>query len=171
MVSIDFTDIKPQDAEVTFEKETSDGNKEFQTYRLRKITMDDEAWIRENFGKDSTLFTDRMSDEDLLRIAFHQLYSEDKEWFKKQTVTIMNDETGEKTQVQMGGWKLFRTQVRGMENKMQLFKAVLYIAGASRPMLDKMLSEEEKKLIGLTDEKDPKESDKDVKKKARTGRK
>lgn len=166
MIDIDLTDIKPEDAQITIGGgQDSDGNPiDSLTVNLRRITLDDEAWLKSQFGKEENPFTDKMTDEQLCRIAFHQIHSKDKEKFLPRDITFYNDDTGEKTVHKVGGWRLFRMMLSGLEQKAALLKAVLYTAGVSRPMLEKMLTPEELKQLGL-DKPEPK----DAKKKRSTG--
>lgn len=167
MIDIDLTDIKPEDATITIGGGTdSDGNPiDKLTLKLRKITLDDEAWLKSEFGKDGNPFTDKMTDEQLCRIAFHQLTMADKEKFSPKEITFFNDDTGESAIHKVGGWRLFRMMLAGMQQKAELLKAVLYTAGVSRPMLEKIMTKEELKQLGLD-----KPDDKDTKKKRSTGR-
>lgn len=167
MFDIDLTDIKPKDATITIGGgQDADGNHiEKLELTLRRINLDDEAWIKNEFGKDHNPFTDNMTDEQLCRIAFHQLTLADKSKFEPRDVTFFNDNTGESAVHKVGGWRLFRMMLSGLEQKGALLKAILYTAGVSRPMLKKMLTEKEQKQIGLDDDEP-----KDTKKKRSTGR-
>ncbi len=152
-MEIGLEDIRPQDCEVVVGGES---------FTLRKLTLDDESWLRTEF-KDQQIFTDKMTDEQICRIAFHQLSIEDKRKFAPVDVILFNDETGEETKIKIGGWRLFRAKISGPSEKLELFKGILKNVGISRPMLEKILTPDEQKEMML-------DSD-GIKKKKQTGRK
>lgn len=154
-MEITLSDLRPQSSEFTLQNG--------KTYRLRKLTLADLALFQDTFKEDfAKLFTESMSNEQLCRVAYHQLVDDDKVEFAAQNVKIQNDE-GEETIVRMGGWKLFRTQVSGMPDMIEIYKGVMATVGMSSPMLNKILSAEEKQALNI---KEP-----TVKKKKLTGRK
>lgn len=142
-MDIELGDIKPQAAEIFVGGEA---------YTLRKFNLEDEVWLRDTF-KGEPIFTEQMTTDHLCRIAFHQLTMHDKEKFQPIDVTIINEDTGEKSTVKMGGWKLFRAKISGQGEKLIIFKGLLHTVGISRPMLNKILSEEEKKQLMIEEEK------------------
>lgn len=167
MIDIDLTDIKPEDAEITIGGGVDHDNNPIEklTLTLRKINLDDEAWLKSEFGKDQNPFTEKMTDEQLCKIAFHQLAYDDKLKFQPRDVKFFNDETGEATTHKVGGWRLFRMMLAGLNQKAMLLKAILYTAGVSRPMLEKILTPDELKQLGITKDKED-----SSKKKRSTGR-
>jgi len=142
-MDIELSDINPQNAEILVGGEA---------YTLRKFNLEDEVWLRDTF-KGEPIFTEQMTTDHLCRIAFHQLTMHDKEKFQPVDVTIISEDTGEKTIVKMGGWKLFRATISGQGEKLIIFKALLHTIGISRPMLNKILSDEEKKQLMIEEEK------------------
>lgn len=155
-MDIELSDINPQPAEIMIGGEQ---------YTLRKFDLDDECWLRETF-QGQAIFTEKMTTEQMCRIAFHQLTTKDKEKFQAVDVDIVSDDTGEKMTTKIGGWKLFRAKISGPGEKLIIFKALLHTIGISRPMLNKILSDEEKKQMMLEEEKAEKTT-----KKKRTGHK
>lgn len=109
---------------------------------LRKITLDDENWIRETFGE-KDVFNEHMTITQMCRIAFHQLTDEDKKHFAPIDCEITNDDTGETFKGKIGGWKLMLKRVSGVNEKVAIMRALIQNAGISRPMLEKMMSPKE----------------------------
>lgn len=170
MNEIDLNDIKPEDAIITigggFDAE---GNPiEEIELRLRKITLDDEAWLKSEFGKEANPFNESITDEQLCRIAFHQLTTKGKQHFAPVDVTFVNDDTGEAAVHRVGGWRLFRMKLAGLQQKIDILNAVLYTAGVSRPMLEKIMTPEELKRMGMIDQDNS--GTKNTKKKRSVGR-
>lgn len=160
-MDITLEDIRPADAEATIDGEV---------FSLRKFNAGDEAWIRDTFGADEDM--SKLSEERLFRIIFHQLKDEDKLKFKAIDLTII-DESGTEFKGKIGGWKLLRQKVSGVKEKADLFTALAQTVGISRPMWDKILTDEEKKIIKDHAESSKKDAadGKEVKKKKATGRK
>lgn len=152
-MEIHLEDLRPEDAEITIDGEPM---------LMRKLNAQDEGWLRANIGTDPAALS-KLSDEQLYRICFHQLKTEDQQKFKSTKVKWINEDTGEETTETLGGWRLFSTKVFGLNDKMMLHKALAHIVGISRPLWDKILSDEEKKLMN--------EAPKDQKKKKSIGRK
>ena len=153
-MEISLENLRPQDAEIVVGGES---------YKIRKFNAGDEAWLRETFGSNFNVLQ-KMTDENMFRIVFHQLYNEDKLKFKAISVEIINEDTGESVEGTLGGWKLMRQKTVGLQEKMGLYKALAHTVGISRPMWDKITEDEKKKLNEF-------ESEVDSKKKKSIGRK
>lgn len=99
-------------------------------FELRPMSLDDEAWLQKTFPDAQAIFKEvRMAE--IARIAYRLLSIEQQRMFKMQKVTFM-DEEGNESETQMGGAKLFASSIRGVNEKIAVFKAILSTIGASR---------------------------------------
>lgn len=130
---VSLNDLKPMDVAIEI-----DGKEMV----LRKITLDDENWIRETFGE-KDVFNEHMTTTQMCRIAFHQLRDEDKKHFAPIDCDIFNEDTGETFTGKIGGWKLMLKKISGVNEKVGIMRALIQNAGISRPMLEKMMSPKE----------------------------
>lgn len=158
MKAMDLRDIKPQDCEITVFGET---------LTMRKFTGHDQVWLQESFTEDEqrTLFSDKMSDATMSRIAFHQLAIEDQKKYGKFVVDFVDEDTNEVTQKTWLGWKAFHARLSGLPDKVELFRGLMSNIGLSTPVLKEMFDDEEIKV--LLEKKSPTKK----KKKKRTGQK
>lgn len=156
-IDLGLHELRPQDIEITIGGET---------LVFRKFNGNDEAWVQETFGPDSeSMLKGNLSMEQLCRIAFHQLTTEGKQKYIDRDITFYDEDKGTETVKKMSGWRVFRATLAGPEDKMRLLRIMLTNVGISRPVMDKIFSPEELKV--LTDEhKAP-----DAKKKRPIGRK
>lgn len=153
-MKIELGDIRPEEAEVEI------GDK---IYTLRKFGLDDESWLKNEFKDHEHLFTDKMTTDQMCQLVYHQLKTEDKADFKQIDCTIIDD-SGVEHKGKIGGWKLLRQKISGVNQKAQIMKALVHTLGISKPLWDKLIDE----LEGAEDKKDLK----DIKKKLKpTGRK
>jgi hypothetical protein len=137
MKPIELKDLNPQGAEITLRKTGK-------TYRLRPVNLADEKWMAETFGNDLEKIFRDIQMVQIMRIVFHQLEHEDKVDFRQQDVEFMNEE-GVTITKKIGGAELLFWMIEGMEEKIQIFQALMKTIGISRAMIDGELSEEEKK--------------------------
>ena len=137
MKPIDLKDLNPQGAEITLRKTGK-------TYRLRPVNLADEKWMGETFGSDLEKIFRDINMVQIMRIVFHQMEHEDKADFRQQEVEFMNEE-GVSLKKKIGGAELLFWMIEGMEEKLQIFQALMQTIGISRAMMDEPLSAEEKK--------------------------
>ena len=128
MKPISLTDLIPRGA--TFKLASTE-----KEYRLRPVTLSDEKWMAETFGADLQDIFSQMRMLQVARIVFHQLEEEDKADFAQQSVTVMNED-GVNVTKKMGGPELLFWQIRGFDEKIEIFKALMQTIGVSRTMLD-----------------------------------
>lgn len=136
MQSIRIEDIVPQGAKF---KLRSTGR----SYKINALSLADEIWINEEFGKGLEDIFKQVKMKEICRIIFRLMDEGDKEEFAAQDVTIMNEQ-GEKITKRLGGSELLFLMISGFQEKIDIFQALLQTIGVSRPLMDK-LSEEEKK--------------------------
>lgn len=105
-------------------------------YQLRPFDLDDEAWLATTYPNLQDILT-TMQMKHVAAIAWHQLDAPSREKFVKQKVEIVNDE-GDKVVIEMGGLKLFSTMIRGVNEKVTIYKALMEAIGVSRPVLDEI---------------------------------
>jgi hypothetical protein len=134
---IKLEDIVPQGATFTLSRTKK-------TYRLRPVSLADEIWLNKEFGAQIETIFREVRMREICRIVFHQLEEESKADFAKQTVTIMNEE-GDKVSETKGGAELLFCLIAGFAEKMEIFNALLQTIGISRPMVEKLVAEDEKK--------------------------
>ncbi len=109
-------------------------------FHLKPFTLSDEIWLTDKFGTNlEKAFQDRKS---VCEIAWHQL--EERNVFKKQKVKFTNDE-GDELEVEQGGFQLFANSISGAEEQMEMIKAIMQTFGISKPMMDELNEELEKK--------------------------
>jgi hypothetical protein len=137
MKPIELKDLNPQGAEITLRKTGK-------TYRLRPVNLADEKWMAETFGNDLEKIFRDIQMVQIMRIVFHQLEHEDKVDFRQQDVEFMNEE-GVTITKKIGGAELLFWMIEGMEEKIQIFQALMKTIGISRAMIDGELTDEEKK--------------------------
>lgn len=124
-----LTDMKPKQSKFKLkqvEKELT----------LRPISLDDEIWLKEIYGDDGIQEVfENVNIEEISRIAFRLLITEDKKLFKIREVTVV-DENGEEGTFNIGGVKLLRTLIFGWEEKLVVLNALLENIGYSRPEVE-----------------------------------
>lgn len=111
-------------------------------YHLRPVSLEDEIWMHEQYGDELQKIIGEMRTKEVCRIAYRLL--EEKEDFLEKNVTLV-DERGKKVTEKRGGIELLYCMMLGLDDKMAVLRALLAAIGISRPMLDKVIAEEEKK--------------------------
>lgn len=136
MSKLALNDLRTEDVQLTLMGET---------FTLRKFTLDDEAWLKDSFtaAELTTLFTDKMTDIALARIAFHQMPFEDQKRIGTFPVRFIHEDTGKEVLQEVGGWRALRHKVSGMNEKLALFRGVMTTIGMSRGTLEKIFTAEE----------------------------
>ena len=111
-------------------------------FTMRPITLQDEIWLRETYGERIQQIFEEMDVQEISRIVSRLLIVEDKRFFKKQDVTIVNEE-GEELTIELGGVKLLQSLVSGWSDKTTLLKALLENIGFSRPDIEEIENEDD----------------------------
>lgn len=119
-------------------------------FKMRPVSLRDEVWMKNTFGADLPKILEEMQMRQVCRIIFHLLEEESKEHFVKTTVTIINEE-GDKVSETLGGAELLYALVSGFDEKMTVFQALLETIGISRPVQEKLVDAEKKKLQKLAE--------------------
>jgi len=132
MKPIDLKDLTPMGATITLK---STGKE----YRLRPFTLADEKWLQETFGNDLEKIFREINMVQIARIAFHQMEDDDRRDFVQRDVTFINED-GEEKVVKRGGAELFFWMISGMEEKLQIFQALMHTIGISRAVIDQAMA-------------------------------
>lgn len=120
---------------------------------LRPFDLDDEFWLKENYADIQAVF-EKVDMKAITQIVWHQLDTDSRKWFAQKEIEVVNDE-GQSTVHKVGGLKAFRAYIQGNEDKITLMKALLQTLGISRPMLEKMEAEAEKKSQEVLSQTNP----------------
>lgn len=136
-----FEDLIPQKAEFTLRITGK-------TYTILPLTAADEIWLQQKYGSGLEKILKEIRIQEISEIVFRQL--EDKSDFIKRTVKIVN-EVGDEVSKDLGGVDLFRSIISGVDEKLAIYQALLQTIGISRPVIDKLTSEDsEKKSLQTT---------------------
>lgn len=102
-------------------------------FTLNPINLTDEEWLKEHYTPESIYdaFMSMNMDE-ICRIAFRFMDNESKLFFKTKEVTFATED-GEELTERLGGVRLFRTMVSGMQEKGEIISALSDTFGSSRP--------------------------------------
>lgn len=114
---MDLLDIVPKRAELTL------GGLPEKTLFLRPKTPADEIWANSTLGADAHAKINTLDPETVARLVFHQLETESQAIFKKQTVKIVNEDTGEELEETIGGWPLMLRCVHGHGDLVAMLRA------------------------------------------------
>lgn len=129
MKPISLSDLTPEGA--TFTLHSTPGVE----YKLRPINLADENWLAETFGKDLDAVFREVRMMPIARICFHQMETESKRMFAQQDVVFINEE-GVETTKKIGGAELLFWQMQGgMNEKMEVFLALMKTIGISRDLI------------------------------------
>lgn len=136
MSVLDLKDVKPMDCTIELFG---------QQFTLRKFNMLDQVWITESFTEDErkTLFTEKMLDTNLARVAFHQLTFEDQQKIGTHVQKFLHEDTGETVEHEFKGWRALLGKIGGLPEKFELFRGIMTAIGMSQPVLEKMFTPEE----------------------------
>ena len=118
-------------------------------FHLRAVSVEDEIWMQQEFGKEIEDVFTGMKMDGVCRIAFRLLDAPSREHFKKQSVKMI-DEKGEETTEELGGYKLLERCTTGFQAKTDMFAALLQTIGISRPQIEDVTGQKKKlrKSIG-----------------------
>ncbi len=105
------------------------------TYKLRPVTLADEAWILETFGESYKEMLAGKYMHHVARAVYHQMTEEGKRDFPLTGVKIQN-EKGESEETVIGGYLLFMTLIRGSKEKSEILMAYRQCVGMSSPKVD-----------------------------------
>jgi hypothetical protein len=107
-------------------------------FRFRKISIDDEAWAVETFGKSPwEIITGKSAQAaDLCRLYFHFLTDDGKQRFIPVRKKEMDYETGEEKDVVISGPRLFMQSIDGgsLTEMVLISRAFVQTVVASRPI-------------------------------------
>lgn len=134
-MSIKLEDLIPEEAEFTLALTKK-------TYKLRRFTLEDELWLKNRFGDELEKVFREIRMKEICQIVFHQLV--DKSEFLKREVKIINEEGDEITETK-GGAELLFCMISGMNEKLEIFNALLATIGISRPIQEKLAKEDSEK--------------------------
>lgn len=141
---MDLSKIKPQKS--TFTLTHAPGR----IFTMNPINLGDEIWLDQVYGDTIGDVFENLNIKEISRIVFRLLRPEDKAFFKKQTITLVNEE-GEEGDVEMGGVAMLQSLISGWDEKIQILNALMKNIGLSRPEV----SEDDKE-----DDKSPKKKQK-----------
>ena len=119
-------------------------------FTMRPINLADELWMEEEFGERLGKIFEEINIKEISRIVFRLLVDDDKKFFKKREVKIVNEE-GDEDKIELGGVNLLRALISGISDKTGLLESLLENIGLSRPQIKEMgeaglvLEEEEEK--------------------------
>ena len=119
------------------------------SFTMRPINLEDEIWLENEYpgSKVQDIF-ENLNMPEISRIVFRLIKNEDKEFFKKQSVKIVNEE-GEEMEVDLGGVKLLTALISGWDEKATVINSLLANIGFSRPDLDKEEAGDDKEKKSL----------------------
>jgi len=122
---MELSELVPRDSKFFLRK----ADREF---TIRPFELRDEIWLQEKYGDAIQDVFEKINMVEISRIAFRQLTIEDKQFFKKQEVKIVNEEGDEITEI-LGGLDLFRSLISGWGEKTAIIEALGKSLGMSRP--------------------------------------
>lgn len=142
MSDMKLEDMVPEQAEVILYP-----NGVAKHYMLRKVTLEDEAWMAKVFGqaKLQEMFAN-VEMHNIAKVIFHQL--EQKADFLPREEKGYDD-NGEEVIVRVTGPDLLMRAIVGKKHQLEILQALLKIIGASQPILD----EAEKKVVETSKKK------------------
>jgi len=123
---MNLQDITPQES--TFKLKVS-GDRVF---TMNPINLSDEIWLDNTFGSEIGKIFESVNIKEISRIVFRLLKNEDKAFFKKQVVELV-DENGEASEIELGGVALLQSMISGWDEKTRILEALLLNIGISRP--------------------------------------
>lgn len=109
-------------------------------FSLRPFNLGDEIWLKNTYGERVEEIFEIVDFEAISRIVFRQI--EDRSFFKKQSVTFVNEE-GDTEDIEVGGVELFRQLIKGWDEKISIMNAFIECVGFSKPDI----KEEPKKKV------------------------
>jgi len=131
---MELTDIIPQPSSFTLRRTGI-------TYHLRECTVEDESWMAKTFGDKLDMIFRTNDMGELSRIIFRLMRVEDQQKFSPQKLTIVNEE-GETSETVLGGAKLLRTLISGVNEKVEITRSLMETIGISRAIQEKFESGE-----------------------------
>lgn len=121
-------------------------NGKLKNFKLRPIDLRDEVWMANKFGAGIQEIFEQVKMEEICHIIFHQL--ENKEPFKAIEYEEYDDD-GEVLVLKKTGPHRVMEGIKGVDHKVEVFKALLETIGISKPMLNELEQKEvvKKKVI------------------------
>lgn len=109
-------------------------------FHFRKITVDDDAWVSQTFGKGigELLHQGKAETAELCRLYFHFLDDEDKLLFPPERRTVVDYEQGGEKEELINGPKKFMQSIDGgsLTELLMISQAFVKTLIASRPISD-----------------------------------
>ena len=139
-MSLKLEDLIPQTAEIKLR------NLPDVPLKLRPISMADEIWLKQKYGDKIESIFNELKMREICEMVYHQI--EDKNLFVKRDIKIVNED-GDEQVIKLGGVELLLMLISGTQEKIEMVQALLQTIGISRPMLEKLASDEEKKNLAI----------------------
>lgn len=130
MEPISLKDMIPEQAEFTLTRKEK-------TYHIRPFNLADENWLQNKYGLELEQIFGQVKMVQVCEIVFHQLPLEEQEDFSAREVKTIDEQTGEKGSLRIGGGRLLQEYVVGKKEQLEIYQAVLKAVGFSRPLLEK----------------------------------
>lgn len=123
---MNLSDLKPRGSKFFLKSANRDFN-------VNPVSLSDEEWLSSEYSSEEIfrVFTDIDMDE-ICRIAFRLMDNESKLFFKMKEVTFATED-GEEITENIGGIKLLKAMVSGLEEKIAILQALNDTFGVSRP--------------------------------------
>jgi hypothetical protein len=148
MKEIDIQDLVPQGATIKLSKTGKE-------YKLNPVTLADDVWAQQNFGRGiDEIMASPKNVDDTIRVLYRLMTIEGKEEFKKQKVKFIDDK-GEELVTELGGSDLLMHFVSGGKELYDIGMAILQTLGFSRPILEQAEQEELKKKSNQVSASEP----------------
>lgn len=134
---IELNDIIPQEAEFFLKSKSK-------SFKLRKITLRDRAWIKDKFKDDIERIFSTTDFSNLIIIIYHQLTDECKKDFLAITRKCIDDDGVEK-EIFVKGYELLSEAISDPKEIRDVMMAFMLTMGLSQPIIDKVQESELKK--------------------------
>jgi hypothetical protein len=128
---VDLVSIKPKASKLYLESVK-------RTFTLRPFTLEDEIWLSQEYGTEGVQKVfDEINLKEIARIAYRVIVPEDRRFFAKREVNLIDEEGNEETKT-IGGVALLQTMVQGWKDKEAVIMALLECIGISRNDVDEI---------------------------------
>lgn len=113
-----------------------------EAFTMRPVNLADEIWLDRTYGNKIIDVFNNLNIKEISRIVFRLLKDEDKEFFVKRDLTIIN-EVGDRETMHIGGVELLQYLISGWDEKINILNALHENIGFSRPEPKEQEDEEE----------------------------
>lgn len=117
--------------------------------RIMPVSNGDFEWMRVTFGQDLEKVFREMRAFDLCRIIVRIMHPEDQKLFEAQDRVVLDEGTGEKRTMRLGGAKLLQELVSGPKEVLGIYEALVKTIGVSKALIDQVEAEEKKRAEEL----------------------